>query len=77
MQCMCICITQEYLIDFTQQVAMAAIHTYLQNSSAYKVFGLVEALSTISSQVMDEDVLQVTTSVGKGIKSDSTLYWLE
>jgi hypothetical protein len=35
---------EEWLIDFTQHVAMAAMHTLHQNSGAYKVFGTVDTL---------------------------------
>ena len=49
---------EEWLIDFAQQVAMAALHTFHENSAAYKVFGLVDALCTISSEVRDSEALQ-------------------
>ena len=50
---------EEWLIDFAQQVAMAALHTFHENSAAYKVFGLVDALCTISSEVRDSEALQI------------------
>jgi hypothetical protein len=45
------------LVGFTHQVALQALHTFQENSAAYKVLGLVDALCKISSQVREDQVL--------------------
>ena len=38
---------------------MAALHTLQENSAAYKVFDLVDAITAVSSVVNDQDTLQI------------------